>query len=803
MKKRLAACASLLTLAVVGPAFAQEAAVVEEVVVTGEKFGRTLQDTSTSVGYVGSDDIANASMINGRDAFEQLVNVNTAGADGRFAIRGVAFDQVTGAGFGALGVIYVDNVRMSDKSTRYGPDLLWDIQSIEVLRGAQSTLQGRNALAGAIHITSEDPSFDWVSKGRVIATNGGGQDFALAVSGPLLGDKLAFRVAGERNKSHGFIDNPVLQSSRSDFADDTQLRGKLLFEPADNLTVRLAVNYADIQRRDAPSDTRALGADGYLPPNPTLGSEFETGIVGAASPNRRITFVDVLEFDHNKTTAGAVTTEWRPTPELTLTAETTALYASNYKQRDNDAGYFKYNYPATTITLLNPSHIGDYSRIVNGAIALSPIEMQQERYRIFSQELRAKYDSGSLRVLGGLYYTKEAEREDNFTLLVFRNLRPLIVSTALGLKVPASAANLLASLYPNDAPLYTFNAQPVDVENYAAYGEAEYDITPALTLNLGLRYDQEENTSGVVNSGEVLGLVDPASLAKVSPSLVPLAAGINAALDPFVEASSVATQTFHAWLPKAGLRLKLNEDVTLGGVAQRAYRAGGVSVNVVRQLVTPLLPEYTWNYELYVRSELFDKRVRLNANIYYVDWQDQQVVIDLSTRESDSIGANAGHSVLYGGELQMEADLQHGFKTYAALGYSHTEFKDFDVTVPDSAKVLGIAVDPAKLDSLEGKSFAHAPRWTAVLGGSWRGENGAFASANLNYQAKSFSDTANSRVNDARTLINVRAGYDFGQVSASVFTRNLLDSDYVKDASTARPLLGEPRVYGVTLEARY
>lgn len=808
MKQRLFACASLLVLAAAPRALAAEAAApeapaVDEVVVTGEKFGRTLQDTSTSVGFISAEDVARSTMITGRDAFERLVNVNTAGADGRFAIRGVAFDNVTGAGFGALGVIYVDNVRMSDKSTRYGPDLLWDVQSIEVLRGAQSTLQGRNALAGAIYIKSEEPSFSWQAKARVMATNGGGQDYAVAVSGPLGGDQLAFRISAERHKADGFVTNEALHSDHVDFADDTQVRGKLLFQPRDDLTLRLSVNYADVKRRDAPSDTRSPGADGYLPANPNLGAGFETGVVGVAPADRRVTYVSIPEFDHNKTTAGALTAEWRPSEVLTLTAETTMLYASDYKQRDDDGGTFKYAYPGSVIPVVNPYGIGDFARVAGGTTPLDPISAQEERYRIFSQELRAKYDSGPLRVLGGLYFTKEAEREDNFTLLVFRNLQGLVTSTAQGLGVPAPQASLLASFYSDDAPLYTFNAQPVDVTNYAAYSEGEWDFSDRLTLNLGLRYDHEENTSGVVNSGEVLGLADPAALAQLSPLLGQLAAGINAALDPFVEASSEATQTFHAWLPKAGLRYRIDDNLTVGAVAQRAYRAGGVSVNVVRQLVTPLQREYTWNYELYLRSEFFERRARLNANVYYVDWKDQQVVIDLSDRESDSIGANAGRSTLYGAEVQFDADLTPSIKAYAALGYSHTEFVDFDVAVPPAAQALGVEVDPHKLDALEGNAFAYAPRWTAVLGGAWRGDNGAFASANLNYQGKSYADTANTRVNEARTLVNVRVGYDFGRVQASVFARNLFDVDYVKDANSARPLLGEPRVVGVTLEARY
>ncbi|MBA4793887.1 MAG: TonB-dependent receptor [Phenylobacterium sp.] len=807
MKLKLAACASVAALCagLSTGAAAQEAAAttqVDEIIVTGEKFGRNMQETATSVGYVSAEDIETSSMISGRDVFERLVNVNTAGANGRFAIRGVAFDNITGAGFGALGTLYVDNVRMSDKSTRFGPDLLWDVQSIEVLRGAQSTLQGRNALAGAIYIKSVDPSYDWQAKGRVIASDGGGQDYAVALGGPLIADTLAFRLSAERRLSDGFLENPVLGTDKVDYADDLQVRGKLLFEPTDDLTVRLAVNYADIDRRDAPSDTRILGANGYLDAG-QKGPGFEAGVAGQDGAERRLSFVNVPEFDTTETWAGALTAEWRLNPALTLISETAGQHSENYKQRDGDGGVFAYGY-AQPVTLQNPYGIGDFGYLGDGTLPVDPVELQEETVEIFSQELRLKYDAGGrLKALGGLYFTREHESEDNFTFLVFRNVRPLVVQTAAGFGLTGATANLLASFYSNDAPLYTFNAQPVSVTNYAAYGEGEFEATERLTLAFGLRYDHEENTSRITNSGLVLGLANPAQLAPISPQLAALAAGINAALDPFAEAEREATQTFHAWLPKASVRYDLTEDVSVGAVAQRAYRAGGVSVNVVRQLVTPLKPEYTWNYELFLRSELFDKRARFNANLYYVDWKDLQVTIDLSDQETDSIGANAGQAELYGFELQGDFDVSRNLKLYGGLGYSHTEFTEFDVTVPEAAAALGITVDPTRLDGLEGNSFAYAPEWTAVLGGAWQGEDGFFASANANYQSTSFADTGNTRKNEARTLVNVKAGYDFGRVTGAVFVRNLFDVDYVKDANAARPLLGEPRVFGVSLEARY
>lgn len=815
MKIRLAACVSLLALVAgnawaqssgvpqtgaAGPAAGESGTALDDVVVTGAKFGRTLKDTATSVGLLSAEDIEDQVLISAEDAYNQLVNVNVAGANNRFVIRGIPFDNVNGAGFGQLGTLYVDGVRLGDKSTAFGPDMLWDVRSVEVLRGAQSTLQGRNALAGAIYLNTNDPTYAFDARARVIAAEGDDYSASVAVGGPIIDDVLAFRLTADHHESRGFIYNPVLQED-ADLVDDYQYRAKLLFQPTPALTVRGVVNYADINRSAAQSDTRALGADGFLPRSTSGASGFETGIAGQGDAGRRQTFGNIADYERNKTLAAAITVDYELSAAITLTSETTYEDTDDFEQDDGDTGVFNYTgLRSPTITLQNPFNIGDFDYVRSGVVPADPIGIQQEDFDLFSQELRLKYDAGgALRFLLGAYYTEEQEREANFTALVFRNVRPLIISTVRAQGLPAATATQFASFYAEDVALYTFNAQPVDVTNYAVYGEVDFELTDRLTLNAGLRYDNEENTSGVVNSGEVQGLANPATLPIAA--LRPLAVAVNAAIDPFVERSSTADLSFDAWLPKVGVRYDLDDSLTVGAVYQRAYRAGGVSVNVVRQIVTELAPEYTTNYEVYARKTLGDFG-RISANAFYVDWKDQQVTVDLSTQQNDQVGANAGQSELYGFELEFEANVTPEFKLNGGLGYSHTEFVSFDIRLPSSTAGLGIAVDPGALDGLEGNSFAHAPEWSAVLAGSWtRGP--VFATGSINFQDESFSDTGNTRVNDARTLVNLRAGYDFGRVRASVFARNVFDVDYVAGQDAFRPLLGDPRVVGVVLEARY
>jgi len=798
--------ASVLSLIYADPGLAQDASQDpatqdqfqnEVVVVYGEKFGRTEQETSTSVGYVDSKDISAGNMLEGRDAFAQMANVGTIN-DGRFEIRGIAFDTVTGAGIGSLGTVYVDDIRLSDKSVRFGPDMLWDIDSIQVLRGAQSTLQGRNALAGAIYIKSQDPTMDhWETNLRAMGWTDKGSDFAAAVSGPLITDKLAFRVTAEKHQYDGSITNPVLHTDKVDYADDQQYRGKLLFTPTDSVTVHLNLIYSDTDRRDAPSDTRVLGDDGYLPADPDGTTGLETGIPYQASANRRITFVNIPEFDTTKTTAGSLVADFKLSDRYTLTSVTSGQRSKNHKQRDGDDGYFKYDYDGDSIPLSNPYDVKGYD---SDTAPIDPLDQQYEDYNIFSQELRLKFSGTRLSWLGGLYYTKEEERENNFTMYVYRHVQSAVQSAAEAY-TDASTAAYLASLYSDDVPLYTFNAQPVDTENYAAYGEGEFKLTERATLDFGLRYDHETNDPGVKSNGEVFGLADPDQLAAISTDLATLAYAVNTALNPFTTASQFAHNKFDAFLPKVGLRYAATPRTNIGVVYQRGYRAGGVATNPVRQIVTKLDPEYTDNFETYLRSSMLSGLANLNVNAYLTNWKDMQVSVDLSDKDSDTMGANAGKARLYGFETSFDYLVTRNTKLYAGVGYSHTEFLDFQIETPESVSLLGITVDPDALSDLEGNEFAYAPEWTGYAGVQWAGNHGYTANLNINYQGTSYADTANTRENDAHALVNISAGKSWGTIRLSAYAHNLFDTDYVRSDAGPRPVLGQPRVIGAVLEA--
>lgn len=804
---------------------AEDNDVIEEIIVIGEKFGRSLQDTATSVGLVRESDLEDMVALDVPEAFDRLVNVNSEGANGGFVIRGIRFNDVSNSrSIGDLGVFYMDGVRLSQRGLRFGPDLAWDIASIEVLRGAQSTLQGRNALAGAIYVNTIKPSYQWDMRARGIYTEGNTWNVAAAIGGPIIADKLAFRISAERLTSDGFIDNPVMGRDDADFSDDWVFRGKLLFDPSDTISIDAVLNYSDRSGFEQLADSRSLNNAGFIDISPaSIGSTPEAATFGDV---QRQTLTNIRDSEDTETLAGLLRVTWDISDSMTLTSESSYSQDKSLTQTDNDSGVFDYSgAPLAALPLNDPFGIVRFRRTDffagGGDIPVDPIFIQEEENKIFSQEIRLKYDAGGrMRVLAGAYYTSEKEDEISYTQQVFTGAQQLVFAAALDAVGDPALAGLVTMFYANQLPLYVLSDEPTEVSNYALFAELEYDVSDRLTVNAGLRYDSEDLDVGVTSSGQLFGFPDPAFAAATVEAITggavpafiiePLFIGINAGFDVVspleLAGGTLDSRSYDAFLPKLGITYRATDDLSVGVVAQRGYRAGSLAINVPRQLSFSLDPEYTWNYEAFFRSTLADGKATLNGNAYYTTWTDQQVGFSLDDNNPFDNGAgNAGKSRLYGFEVDVRAELSHGFSAYAAVGYSNTKFTEFSLDLTDQLASLGLTnADLAGLTTdFTGNEFPYAPKWSFVLGGAWQHRSGIKASLNVNHQTSAFDGPDNQNVVDARTLVNLRVGYGQETWQVFAFARNLLGETYVTDPNQFRPRLGDPRTFGAGIKVNF
>ncbi len=236
---------------------------LQPITVSGEKVERSYLDTFTSVGIATGKDIEDYQLDELNQVFETMANVrwfpNNGGNNG-FTIRGVNADGVTQpANSAPLISVIIDGATQSAEGLKRGSRGTWDLKQIEVLRGPQSTLQGRNALAGAVIIESNDPTYypEFLAKGQI--GNLERVDVAAALSGPIIEDQVAVRLSGEyRNQDTevSFVD-----SLNEPLADDEyyNVRGKVLIEP--NALPDLSVLLTASQTYDQPNGVTVTGPD--------------------------------------------------------------------------------------------------------------------------------------------------------------------------------------------------------------------------------------------------------------------------------------------------------------------------------------------------------------------------------------------------------------------------------------------------------------------------------------------------------------------------------------------------------------
>ena len=364
-----------------------------------------------------------------------------------------------------------------------------------------------------------------------------------------------------------------------------------------------------------------------------------------------------------------------------------------------------------------------------------------------SQEVRVIYDTERTQAVLGGFFTRIEER----------NVDELVVLSNI-FAPPA----VLPFLTPGTTTTSSTSGR-FTVRNWALFGEVDVEVIDNVRLIAGLRYDNESRTTENVT---LRSTNDPA-------------------LVPFLEDDPRASTStdFDAFLPKAGIVYEFTDDVSLGFTYQRGYRAGGAGFNSERREQFTFDPEFTNNYELAFRSQWLDDRLTVNANAYFVDYKDQQLVVALSNQPLDFQTENAGSSQSYGAELDIRALPLENLDVFASIGYNRTEFEDF---VSNGVQ-------------LSGNEFRNAPRWTGSVGGTYYFDSGIYFGADASYTSRSFSDAANtsSLRSDSRFLVNARAGFEVENFNVFLYANNIFDEEYVEERGVALSTLGPPRTVGV------
>lgn len=738
-------CAALALSA--GTASAQDdtGATVEEIVVTAQKRAENLQDVPVSVTAISGDSLADRGATNvmslNNIAPGLRVSSGDAASSPKIFIRGVGLSDFNPNSSSGVG-IYVDGVYIGSPLAQMAG--FFDLAQVEVLRGPQGTLYGRNTNGGAINITTRRPTQTLTADASVEYATYNAINAAAAIGGPIIQDKLAFRVATQYVADDGYSYNRVTGHD----VNATKYwagRASLLYTPNSDLEVLAQVNRF-INRGDAtqpqhralfPATAAATGADGFCAPG-FYSSGQCTDLFGYADTDNDNRAGDYNQEGKDKVDlfGSSVQATWN-LGSVSLVSVTAWQWAHRNAFENTDAGPLQ-------------------------MIEINYLSRQQQ----FTQELRLQSNDSAARLkwVVGAYFMDETVK-DATTQDTLRDLRGLFVSPT-----NPTGFDLANSVAVFGHP-YTQKTK-----GYAVFGQADYALTDKLTATVGLRWSADDKDMDYRSTAE--------------GSIVLLA--------------SKQSKTFSDWSGRLGLRYELTPDASVYATYNRGYKSGGFfgGLATTPDELEPYDNETLDAFEVGVKSELLDRRVRLNLSAFYYDYQNQQVFAQaLRGGVTVLVLDNAASSKVYGAEAEITARPTQNLQITAGLSLLNAKYGDYqsegqdfsDNRLPQSPKV----------------TFNTAATYTVPLA------SGASLVGNVDasYSSKIYFDNSNaSRLSqDGVWIAGAQASWRSpdAQIEAGVFARNLFNKTYTVSISNIDSLgedlmtLNRPRSLGVFLRYHY
>ncbi|MEO0438787.1 MAG: TonB-dependent receptor [Pseudomonadota bacterium] len=733
---------------------------IEEIIVFGTKQGLGLQRVTDSVELFTAERIAQEVVFDLGEAVTRAVNTSVIRNDlNSINIRGLDRSGTDSAGVSQAINIFIDGAPASSNALEGGGQSLWDIGQLEVLRGSQSTVQGRNSIAGSVVVQSKRPEYDWNGAARVRAGEFGSRQYAAAVTGPIVDEQLAFRLSTDYQETDGFVDLGF-DGSSSDFRDLWVTRGKLLIEPdaLAALSAMLSFEYTD----------RSVGAaegtvNAPLPISDPNFADFD--------PNDLESFPNLIRSVDYETMRISSDIAYDFSDEISL------RFVSTYEDADVDG--------------------------VNGSSLTSSFGQLGSFFFGFTEtltaELRLEFDYEKWSGIVGAYWFESQQEATVEAVSLISDFAPFPVT-------------------PIDSIFTLAVPREIDVVNAAFYTQWRYEPKERWSIDLGLRYDDESYDLRTISEvprtapdecltnipGVFVGSEDPIVSLPCS-TVAPLFSNPDTPLQ---------SDEFGVWLPRAAVSYHLSDDLTFFVSARRGYRAGGPFISrsdELEVLVDTFDPEFLISYEAGWRGVWLDGRLVFNGTAFYSEYEDQQVRVR-DARGFEKID-NAGETSLYGLELSSNYRASETLSIYANLGFLETSVDDFIFT-EESDPPLNLAGN--ELGRSPSTSITLGLNYSAGNGffaGASANYRSSFYADILNLDADDLGPGFSERLGSS-LMVNARAGYRFSGVTITGYVTNVLDEDEPENVSLAglansgevqlsdRPFFNmrQPRAFGASLD---
>ncbi len=730
-KLLMSAAAAVVTLAASAPALAQ----IEEIVVTARKKEETLQSAPIAVTAFTGEVIAQRGITDLNDLARFTPGLSFSQAFGRSTDRpvirgqsnvlaGVQFGVESGTAYFVDGIYYPGDIQSFD---------LNQVERVEVIKGPQSALYGRNTYAGAINYITRTPTNEWQGNAKLLLAEYDERELAVGIRGPLVQDKV-FLGLNARYFEYGGQYTNQLTGQKVGFEESRSVAGTLYWRASENFSARLRAQYA----RD---DDGPLAL--FLLPANELNCR-----PGFRSPFYRIGGVRVSN-NQNQYYCGVI----QPRPELVQlntdpladgTRDGTAFDGVENTQYlsslalDYDVGGSGYVLTSLTGWRWNENLFGTDSDHSDAFVAAGPPTVEplfantnRNLTRDWSQEFRiASPTSDRLRWLTGAYYYYQRDEEVDITY--------------------ASG--------PNGLPFGSPGSNFTTTENTALFGLVTWDFAEGFSATAEVRWAVETKTR-----------------------------------QDFGTAGAVTfngEEKYQSVTPRLTLDYQVNEDLLFYGIYAQGVKPGGINGAVGIPVGFPFYEqEESDNYELGVKSTLFGGLVQANLALYWIEAESVQLTTALPSPTGGaitSIATNQGAAEIKGLEAELNAAPVEGLGLGISYSWTDATFTrgcdDFEYVLNSGGRLIPPGYNGPLCD-ISGKrlplgsehKFSANANWTAPINDRWSWYTGA----DYTYESSKYVQVHNLAETGDTHMVGARLGVRTDNWQLQLFGRNLLDEDSI------------------------
>jgi iron complex outermembrane recepter protein len=728
---------------------------LDEILVTAQRRTERLQDVPIAISAISGDKIGSGVVNTAEDFARQVVGLQFdrvfQASNPTIFLRGVGVNDYNPASSGAVGVTS-DEVFLNSGVGQLSS--VYDIDRVEVLRGPQGTLYGRNTTGGILNFYTRQPSFD--PRVDASATYGSFNQRYLdvGVGGPIVSDVVAARAAVSVRQRDGWVRN-TLDGRRLNDIDSLFGRFQLLVRPADGLTV-------DAKIEGGRSRTSAYRAK--------AGGTFN------AAAGRACTGEEVLALGICSNPLSGFT----DSKDLN-SASVNVL--DNAESLDSISGRLAISWEGAGVSVKAISAYNRNARKLNQDQDSSPAALLEspiwnERAKQFTQEIRVSGANDTLKwIVGGFYLRENLESRTDFELL--RQFSP----------------NLNAPFFSPANSILTIRRDYTQItSSKALFAQFDYKVSSALTATFGLRYTWDRKRLKFIT---VAGPVGEPGAGLITPLIGLLDSNpVSFAIDPPIQTND----SFNKPTWRFALDYKPSADTLMYASYNRGFRSGGRNTGALTAPIefASVRPEKIDAFELGYKVDVLNRKLRINGAAFYYSYKDLQVfTLEPGTPVPYQRLQNA-NAEIYGAELELVARPIQGLDLTGGVALLHTRYTKLNDAL--RGNLSGKRLDKAPSIQLSGSA-----RYETSVSSDWSAHIGS----DISYQSKIFFSPTNVSplVRTAYALVNAEIGADHQSngFGLSVFVKNLTDHRYLQDVSDVSSFgnyllfYNEPRTFGVTL----